>query len=371
MVLEAVMVCLDNSEWMRNGDYSPTRFESQNETVNYICNSKIQGNQETTVGLISMAGKRIECHISLGRNLGAIMNALTAVKLSGKSNFLGALKTAQLALKNRQNKNQRPRIVMFVGSPVEDDTKKLVKQGKIFKKNNIAVDVVNFGTENASNENAEKLEAFVNAANSSDNSHLVNIPPGPHVLSDLVLTSQIMVAGGSAPSAGASMGFGGSGMSGLDADVDADLRMALRVSMEEERQRQERLAKEKAEKDAVETAPTETPAASTEAPAAAEGGAEPMDEEDEEEDEEDEDMLAQAIALSMAAAAETAEVPDEDADMGADEQIADEDLQDALQDPDFISDLLGSVDDVNADDISMDDILNKLAGDEKDKKDKS
>lgn len=28
MVLEAVMVCVDNSEWMRNGDYPPSRLVS-------------------------------------------------------------------------------------------------------------------------------------------------------------------------------------------------------------------------------------------------------------------------------------------------------------------------------------------------------
>ena len=27
MPLEATMVCVDNSEWMRNGDFTPTRFE--------------------------------------------------------------------------------------------------------------------------------------------------------------------------------------------------------------------------------------------------------------------------------------------------------------------------------------------------------
>mgnify|MGYP001040067517 CR=1 FL=1 len=40
------------------------------------------------------------------------------VKIGGESNFLGGLKVAQLALKNRPNKNQRQRIIMFVGSPV-------------------------------------------------------------------------------------------------------------------------------------------------------------------------------------------------------------------------------------------------------------
>ncbi len=40
------------------------------------------------------------------------------VKIGGRSNLLGSLKTAQLALKNRLNKEQEQRILVFVGSPV-------------------------------------------------------------------------------------------------------------------------------------------------------------------------------------------------------------------------------------------------------------
>lgn len=29
MVLEATVVCIDNSEWMRNGDYAPSRLVSE------------------------------------------------------------------------------------------------------------------------------------------------------------------------------------------------------------------------------------------------------------------------------------------------------------------------------------------------------
>jgi len=184
MVLESIMICLDNSEWMRNGDYSPSRFEAQNETVNYLSSAKTQGNPETNIGFLSMAGKRIDVHMTPTRNLGAIMTSLQKeVKIGGKSNFVGGLKTAQLVLKNRQNKNQKPRIIMFVGSPVDDDTKELVKLAKTFKKNSIAVDIINFGAENTANDNPEKIEQFIQACNSTDNSHLVNIPPGPHVFS--------------------------------------------------------------------------------------------------------------------------------------------------------------------------------------------
>jgi len=174
------------------------------------------------------------------------------VHIGGKSNFLGALKTAQLVLKNRQNKNQRQKIIMFVGSPVETKTDEFVKLAKIFKKNNIAVDIINFGAENSENENTEKLEAFIKAVNNNDNSHFLAVPPGPHILSDLVLTSQIMMGdgggststttggsgttgGGKASAAAPRPAAGGRGDFGVDPNEDPELALVLKMSYEEDR----------------------------------------------------------------------------------------------------------------------------------------
>ena len=52
---------------------------------------------------------------------------------------------AHLALKHRQNKHQRMRIVLFVGSPVHTDKNKLAAVGKKLRKCNVAVDIVSFG----------------------------------------------------------------------------------------------------------------------------------------------------------------------------------------------------------------------------------
>jgi 26S proteasome regulatory subunit N10 len=54
---------------------------------------------------------------------------------------------------------------VFVGSPVEVDEKELVAVAKKLKKNNVAVDVVNFGEDG---ENEEKLEKFVSTVCSKD-----------------------------------------------------------------------------------------------------------------------------------------------------------------------------------------------------------
>ena len=53
----------------------------------------------------------------------------------------------QLALKHRQGKNHSQRIVAFVGSPIENEEKDLVKLAKRLKKEKVNVDVINFGEE--------------------------------------------------------------------------------------------------------------------------------------------------------------------------------------------------------------------------------
>ena len=47
--MEATVVCVDNSEWTRNGDYAPTRFQAQADAVNLLAGAKTQANPENTV----------------------------------------------------------------------------------------------------------------------------------------------------------------------------------------------------------------------------------------------------------------------------------------------------------------------------------
>ena len=118
---------------------------------------------------------------------------------------------------------------------------KLIKIAKKMKKNNVAVDIVSFGSEE---QNTEKLEAFHEAVNSGDNSHLVTVPPGM-ILSDSLFGSPIFQGEGSVGYGGggdgeaAGGGGGGGGFEfGIDPSLDPELALALRVSMEEEQARQ-------------------------------------------------------------------------------------------------------------------------------------
>jgi len=173
--------------------------------------------------------------------LGKVLSSLHEMKLGGKLDFVAALQVAQLALKHRQNKTQHQRAIVFVGSPVEAASNDLVKLGKRLKKNNIAVDIINFGEEAF---NTEKLEAFIGAVNNNNNSHLITIPPGPHILSDILLSSSIIrgdddIGSGVGTPQGGAISGGGAGGYFVDPNLDPELALALKVSLEEERARQE------------------------------------------------------------------------------------------------------------------------------------
>lgn len=61
-----VFICLysvDNSEYMRNGDFLPTRLQAQQDAVNIVCHSKTRSNPENNVGLITMAKYVCQCCI--------------------------------------------------------------------------------------------------------------------------------------------------------------------------------------------------------------------------------------------------------------------------------------------------------------------
>ncbi|KAG5421631.1 RPN10 [Candida metapsilosis] len=248
MVLEATMIAIDNSEYMRNGDYLTTRYDAQLTATEFIFQNKINSNPENTVGLLAYGGTGPQVLSTLTTDFGKILSGVHETKIHGDNHFSNGIEVAALALKHRQNKVQHQRIIIFVGSPLKEDDKSLEKLAKKMKKNNVAVDIINFGEESV---NTSKLEKFHSIVNNHDNSHLVTIPPGPRLLYEVVATSPILVEEGAFGSAGGEQDFfGGGGVAGsgdiIDPNMDPDLALALRLSLEEEKARQEREAAEKA-----------------------------------------------------------------------------------------------------------------------------
>uniref|UniRef100_A0A8R7Q872 26S proteasome non-ATPase regulatory subunit 4 homolog n=1 Tax=Triticum urartu TaxID=4572 RepID=A0A8R7Q872_TRIUA len=379
MVLESTMICIDNSEWMRNGDYSPSRFQAQADAVNLICGAKTQSNPENTVGVMTMAGKGVRVLVTPTSDLGKILACMHGLEVGAEANLAAAIQVAQLALKHRQNKRQQQRIIVFIGSPVTYDKKVLETIGKKLKKNNVALDVVDFGE--TDDEKPEKLEALIAAVNSSDSSHIVHVPPGDHALSDVLISTPIFTGeeGGSgfAASAAAAAATGATGYDfGVDPNVDPELALALRLSMEEERARQEAIAKKAAE-DNKDQPSSSTDAIMAEAEltlnAPADVDADLL------KDDDDAQLLQQALAMSMdegasgaaaVADAAMAEAAADDQDLALALQMSVQDAEAAgqsdmskvFEDRSFVTSILNSLPGVDPNDPSVKDLLASLHG---------
>ncbi|KAK4103118.1 hypothetical protein N658DRAFT_467607 [Parathielavia hyrcaniae] len=252
MPLEAVMIVVDNSESSRNGDYTPSRYDAQSDAVNIIFQNVVQGNPESSVGLMSMGGKGPEVLATLTTDQGKILEGLhqTKKKIRGSAHLSTGIQIASLALKHRQNKSQRARTIVFVCSPIEESERELVVLAKKMKKFSISVDFVLFG--DMDEENQAKLEAFNREIKgTTDSSHLVIIPPSSKLLSDQLISTPIMLGEGAAAAAGGAGGEAGAASEdfpfGVDPSADPELALALRMSMEEEKARQEKRARDEAE----------------------------------------------------------------------------------------------------------------------------
>ena len=135
----------------------------------------------------------------------------------------------------------------MICSPLIETEQELVKLAKKLKKENVSVDVINFGEDE---QNVERLVKFIETLNGKNvspdqiNCHLINIPSGSNV-NDAVRNSAICGA-----SQSTSVGITGGAAQGMDLgggqedwmddpNMDPDLALALRVSLEESHARQQ------------------------------------------------------------------------------------------------------------------------------------
>jgi len=201
------------------------------------------------MGIMSMSGTRVEMKLTQTNDIGTLMDTIANIDISklinqiltilsdGYAQLFSAVKVAQLSLKHRMNKAQRQRIIAFVGHPMKETLEQCEDLGKRLKRNNVAIDVINF----ANNENVEKLTALVNAANNSSNSHFMDVPIGISMITDVLITSPILMgddvdmsSGGGAGQPGQSAGGQFAEYGGINPDLEPELAMALKVSLEEE-----------------------------------------------------------------------------------------------------------------------------------------
>lgn len=182
------------------------------------------------------------------------------------------------------NKAQRQRIIAFCGHPITESLEQCEDLGKRLKRNNVAIDIINF----ANPDNVEKITALINACNNSSNSHFMDVPMGISMITDVLFTSPILngdeagvdqAAGAGGNPGGAPAGGQFAAHGGINPDLDPELAMALKISLEEEAAR---LKKDEPEKPADNATPQQ-PVGTADQPMAEAPAAEEDSEEHDEE----------------------------------------------------------------------------------------
>ncbi|CAK75728.1 unnamed protein product (macronuclear) [Paramecium tetraurelia] len=241
MPLEAAVVVLDNSEFSRNGDLEPSRWNAQQEAIELYINVVIDSNMESGMGLILGGGKQVRLLMTPTNDRDLIQGQFHKTRLEGNLQFSVALQQASLALKHRINKQQHQRIVAFVASPIEEEADTLVNLAKRLKKNNIAIDLINFGEQNE--EHLKKLKIFFENVQKGSTSKFINIYPGMSatetLFSSLGNQSDFQAESGQQQEQVPQQRTGGqfSEYGGIDPNIDPEMAMIMKMSLEEEAQR--------------------------------------------------------------------------------------------------------------------------------------
>mmetsp|Transcript_37973 Transcript_37973/g.92046 ORF Transcript_37973/g.92046 Transcript_37973/m.92046 type:complete len:809 (-) Transcript_37973:62-2488(-) len=275
---ESCIVILDPSEYMRNGDYIPTRYEAQQDAARWLIADITTSSPENTVGV--MAGTSVM--VSTTNNIGQLFEAVKSSRrrFTGEFEIENSLQVAFMALKHRRNKVGSQRIILFVGSPITDH-KSFGKLSKSLRKNNVSLQIITLGDE----PNQDKLELLIQ--NNSEDSRMINIPKGTVPSEFLSATSTFGTANGFAGEAS------GGGMMGdtFDPSMDPELAMALQISLQEEQTRQAQLQQQEEQREETAAETSDVAAAAAPVGSQVEAVGEGYDDEMA--------MMQQALAMSL------------------------------------------------------------------------
>ncbi|WP_257254790.1 MULTISPECIES: VWA domain-containing protein [unclassified Endozoicomonas] len=226
-------LCIDSSDYMRNGDYSPNRIMAVQEACSLLCEALIQRNPENVIGLLTFGGNACSVRETLTEDIDRISASLASIAVGGESHFANGVRIAMLALSHAKNNRSQKQVVIFVGSPVTDSPDKLRQLATALRKHNVGVSIISLGCPS----NTSILKEFTEQVRK--NAYFYVVPEHGSVI-DLLFSTALMGDGPGSGSFGVHTGVsatGGAFNFGTEAD-DPQLAMAILASLEEEQRRQ-------------------------------------------------------------------------------------------------------------------------------------
>ena len=86
---------IDNSEFMRNGDYMPTRFGAEVDAVYTIAQAKVDTNPENTVAVVSESG-RPEVVLALTSDTALVCSSVDRIPIHGTMDLVNSFRVASV-----------------------------------------------------------------------------------------------------------------------------------------------------------------------------------------------------------------------------------------------------------------------------------
>ncbi|KAI5130517.1 26S proteasome regulatory subunit N10 [Nematocida parisii] len=139
-----LMVILDNSLYSINKDYTKERLQCQLDVVKNITEQRLNESAESTVGVMTLGRSKTIKIVSPTSNKNTIYSYLHSIQRDEDIHGGNAMLISRMALKYRTNPRQS--ILLFLGSPIDDDNLMLtIESIEETLSNNIFVGVVLFG----------------------------------------------------------------------------------------------------------------------------------------------------------------------------------------------------------------------------------
>lgn len=114
-----LMVILDNSMYSINRDYNKERLECQVEAVKDLSEKRLGASNDSTVGAMSIGRTSSTKIVSPTSDRNTICKYLHGIKRDTEIQCSNSIAISVMALKYRTNQDQN--ILLFLGSPLDDD----------------------------------------------------------------------------------------------------------------------------------------------------------------------------------------------------------------------------------------------------------
>ncbi|KAJ6221695.1 hypothetical protein RDWZM_000240, partial [Blomia tropicalis] len=186
----SIIICFDNSESARNGDFLPNRLVTMRETVYEVAQAIVRHREDNEIGFITMGGSRPDLASPMSHNMITFQKKLHETRTTGNMvDLFASLKLALLIHNHRISMKikLKRRVIVFLGSTINEIVQKdaqIDKIGEQYRQNEVSLDLIIFGDPIEVKCSLEYFELFVDSLGSE--SQLIGICSNNHDISTFI-----------------------------------------------------------------------------------------------------------------------------------------------------------------------------------------